>query len=242
MKRSYRAIRSRLRRIYDRIFFFLTDTLGFDRWWRAPHQKHTLDEKLEKYLDFQNGVFVELGANDGFTQSNTRYLEEGKGWSGVLVEPIPELYKRAKRRRRKAKTYQSACVPFGFSQDAIEVMYANLMSYIPGALKDTQTEQKHLDDAVRVQKNIQPYLIKVPARTLTSILIEAQITQIDFLSLDVEGFEADVLRGLDFERFAPRFMLIEARFADDVEAVLGERYDLVEQMAKYDRFYRRLAK
>ena len=58
-----------------------------------------LDRKLEKYLDFDNGVFVEAGANDGINQSNTLYLESRRGWRGVLVEALPVLYEQCRRHR-----------------------------------------------------------------------------------------------------------------------------------------------
>ena len=56
---------------------------------------NALDDKLAQYLDFNNGYFVEAGANDGFKQSNTFYLENARGWKGALIEPIPELYQSA---------------------------------------------------------------------------------------------------------------------------------------------------
>ena len=63
----------------------------------SPNHKHALnyiDDKLEKYLDFRNGFFVEAGAYDGVDQSNTYYLEKEKGWNGILIEPIFENARR----------------------------------------------------------------------------------------------------------------------------------------------------
>jgi hypothetical protein len=57
------------------------------------------------------------------------------------------------------------------------------------------------------------------------------------LSLDVEGYEAQVLRGLDFEHYMPRYMLIETRYREDVEAVIPTAYELAEQMTYHDFFY-----
>lgn len=55
--------------------------------------------KLEKYLDFNNGYFVELGANDGVNQSNTLYFESFRGWHGVLIEPYLPNFNRLVRNR-----------------------------------------------------------------------------------------------------------------------------------------------
>jgi len=50
---------------------------------------NNLDKSLETFIDFNNGYFVELGANDGVNQSNTLYFEHFRGWRGVLIEPCP---------------------------------------------------------------------------------------------------------------------------------------------------------
>jgi len=59
-----------------------------------------IDRKLERHLDFDGGVFVEAGANDGVTQSNTYYFEKFRGWTGLLVEPEPALAAACRRNRR----------------------------------------------------------------------------------------------------------------------------------------------
>src|SRR6185436_12170312 len=57
---------------------------------RARFALNDLDAKLEPFMDFDNGIFVEAGANDGVVQSNTLYFEARRRWRGLLVEPIPE--------------------------------------------------------------------------------------------------------------------------------------------------------
>ncbi|MCL4237598.1 MAG: hypothetical protein KJ047_05045 [Anaerolineae bacterium] len=73
----------------------LFERLGSDRYsWLALN---ALDRKLLPYLSYQAGFFVELGANDGLSQSNTYYYERWQGWRGILIEPVPELCQRAAR-------------------------------------------------------------------------------------------------------------------------------------------------
>ena len=96
---------------------------------------HELDRKLEKYLDFKNGFFIEVGGNDGYTQSNTYYLERILGWRGILVEGIPNLYEKCKRTRKQSSVYNSALVSPDFTDDFVEMHYANLMSVVEGSLK-----------------------------------------------------------------------------------------------------------
>ena len=51
-----------------------------------------LDSLIEHFVNYDNGFFVELGANDGLTQSNTAYFEKSRGWKGVLIEPSPNKF------------------------------------------------------------------------------------------------------------------------------------------------------
>jgi hypothetical protein len=77
---------------------------------------------------------------------------------------------------------------------------------------------------MQVQNIKSTYTVAVPARTLSSILDQYTIEHIDFISLDVEGYEADVLKGIDFSRHCPRYMLIEVHYREDIEAVIQRWY------------------
>ena len=70
--------------------------------------------------------------------------------------------------------------------------------------------KKHIKRGCQLQK-IETYEVKAPVMTLNSILEKRKVKRIDLLSLDVEGFELQVLQGLNFNQFRPRFMLIEVR-------------------------------
>jgi hypothetical protein len=91
----------------------------------------------------------------------------------------------------------------------------------------------------------QPYEVSVPARTLDSLLEEADAPAIDFMSLDVEGYEAEVLKGIDLDRRGPALLLLEmfesfgASLAE-VEEQLGKRYRLLERMSPQDLLYARV--
>lgn len=191
-----------------------------------------LDRKLERHLDFDGGVFVEAGANDGVEQSNTYYFEKFRGWTGLLVEPEPTLA-AACRRNRRARVAQAALVGEEKPGAVVELHFAGLMSTLDGALGDAAATARHVQTGLAVQPEIAATrTVKVPARTLSALLDEAGIARpVDLLSLDVEGAEAMALRGIDFARHAPKFICVEARDAAAIAAVLEPRYRVVEVLS-----------
>jgi hypothetical protein len=79
----------------------------------------------------------------------------------------------------------------------------------------------------------------VPTRSLSALLDEYLMPRVDLLSLDVEGFEAPALRGIDFNRHMIDYILVEARYRTEVEEVLLPHYDLVEELTARDLLYRK---
>ncbi|MGK7922824.1 MAG: FkbM family methyltransferase [Trichodesmium sp.] len=173
-----------------------------------------LDLKLTRYLNWENGFFIEAGANDGISQSNTLYFEKYKNWQGILIEAIPELAEKCRINRSKSVVENYALVPFDYDRDYIKMHYCNLMSFVDGAMKSEVEKEVHLRKGCQVQKINNSYEINVPATTLTGIFDKYGVKNIDLFSLDVEGFELDVLQGIDFDRYQPKFMLIEVRYRD----------------------------
>lgn len=206
-------------------------------WYTPRPSLNELDAKLSKYLNYRGGFFVEAGANDGYKQSNTYYLEHGLRWRGVLVEAIPDLYEKCRQRRPRARVFNCALVASDYPGDQVLMHYADLMSVTDGALGDRQAD--HLEQGIRLQRLDGTYPVRVRARTLESVLDEVKPRRIDFLSLDVEGYELDVLRGLNLARYRPRYILVEAWAYDDIDALLAQHYVQVEQLTYHDYLYRK---
>ncbi len=196
-----------------------------------------LDLKLEQYLNFREGVFVEAGANDGRNQSNTLFYEKRYGWRGLLVEPIPELAEQCRRNRRKCVVENYALVSFDYDLPTVEMTYCGLMSTVRGALA---TEQEHIQRGSEIQ-NIEPRELSVPAITLTELLVRHDFEQIDFMSLDVEGYELSVLQGLDMDRFCPDLLLIECRDREKIDRFLAPYYAAEAELSHHDVLFRRRA-
>jgi FkbM family methyltransferase len=201
---------------------------------------HEMDRKLDEILNQDRGFYVEAGGADGYTQSNTYYLERFRDWRGVLVEPMPELAAAAHRNRPQATVVRCALVAPGHPSGCVEMEFGDLFTTVRGV---------HASDGNWTRGGLilgwRDYRVEqVPAKTLSTVLDEASATRIDLLSLDVEGYEAEVLSGLDLERHAPHWVLVEMhdleRGRAKIGAVLGERYVEHEQLSPMDVLYKRI--
>lgn len=198
-----------------------------------------LDLKLLRYVDKRDGVFIEAGANDGLTQSNTAYLERYRGWRGLLVEPIPELAARCRRNRPRSIVEQCALVPLGREGGVADMTYCNLMSIVSGARGSSDADREHVQRGQKfLAESDVVRSVQVPTACLDTLLARHGIAQVDLLSLDVEGFEPQALAGLDLDRIAPTWILVEANDVSAVEAVIRPRYEFVAQLSHHDRLYR----
>jgi hypothetical protein len=85
--------------------------------------------------------------------------------------------------------------------------------------------RRHLTRGLQIQGLERSYVVRVPALTLTSILDRINPDRpIDLLSLDVEGYEPNVLRGLNFEKYRPHYLCVEVRDRAAVEKPLNGYY------------------
>lgn len=191
-----------------------------------------MDEKLAQLMPWHGGTFVEAGAHDGYTQSNTYYLERHRGWSGLLIEPIPVLRKRCERRRGNSHVVGCALVAPESEGNTAVMQFRDLMSVIDG----DETPR-------RGEAEPHGYSVEVPARTLSSVLDEANLPNPDLLVLDLEGHELDALAGLDRDAYAPLYILLEsldrAVQEPEFDAVLSPHYERVGALSEYDLLYRR---
>lgn len=203
---------------------------------------HGMDRRLNDIIDLDGGFFVEAGGNDGFTQSNTYWLERFRGWRGILAEPMPELAARARVERPASTVVQCALVAEEVEGARVTMTFGDLMSSVAGSHGDATADTAWVAPGLVLGWR-DAYVTDVPARSLSAILDEAGSPEVDLLSLDVEGYEEQVLRGLDLDRHAPRWVLLEVHDTDTglarLEAVLGDRYLLHARLSPLDLLYRR---
>jgi FkbM family methyltransferase len=165
----------------------------------GPHAQFGEDRILERiFSDQGHGYCVEVGAYDGRTGSAS-YLFEQKGWDCLLVEPIPGLADEIRRHRRSvvrncAVSAQEGEATFYVAED-VEQMSTLVLT--PG-------HQEWIHDAGGAVTTI-----TVPTTRLDTLLAEVGFPRIDFITIDVEGHESEVLRGFSLEKHRPRVVILE---------------------------------
>ena len=176
---------------------------GQDRW---------LYENLFK--DKREGIYVEAGALDGLFHSNTLFFEREMGWTGLLIEANPAFLGNLYSHRPDnvlvscALGSELGVQPFRIFTNA-PIGWSGLHSTFSGRrLEDIRARAPDAFAATAT--------ICVQTRTLIGVLRESFVGEVDFLSLDVEGAEYDVLMDYPFEEIPIDVIMVEDNYQDDL--------------------------
>jgi len=178
------------------------------------------------------GVFVDIGAHDGVTYSNTCALEK-MGWTGLAVEPLPPVYEELVRNRRCVTVRGCVAPAAGRRRFRAITGYSEMLSgladeYHPRHLKRIAREMASHGGEVSD--------IDVECYDLNELLERHGIFQVDYLSIDVEGPELKILESIDFGRFDISVIGVENNYLDwriptllvergfDFHAVVGDEF------------------
>jgi FkbM family methyltransferase len=169
-------------------------------------------------------------------------LELFYGWNGLLIEPIDSTFQKLKKNRNGRRNFllKAACVSSSYSLPTVDIIYANLMSTAVGLDTDVEDPVAHAeygtrflapDDSIRVEQ--------VPAITMTRALEIAKAPgEIGLLSLDVEGAELEVLKGIDFQKYQFNWIVVESRKIGRISDFLdGHGYVLLSKLSKHDYLF-----
>lgn len=185
---------------------------------------NNLDKKLLKYLNFKDGFYIECGANDGVNQSNTWYFEKNLNWRGILIEPNKQIFEELKKNRSSKNIFKNVALVSEDFKNKNEEIY----------LTKNNLESKLTNVCTFPNQ-------KVVTETLNNILKEINVNKINFFSLDVEGYEEEVLRGLNLNSFDIDYILIETNNLDKINSTLKScNYILQENLSFRDYLFKKL--
>lgn len=190
---------------------------------------HNLDKQLLEYVNYKNGFYIECGANDGVNQSTTWFFEKHLNWRGILIEPIPDVFNQLIKNRDKGNYfYNYALVSSEYNKKEIDFIYNKNDSLL------AQKSPKSIPKGTVNKKNDK--IIKVKTITLNKIIFSYNLPRvIDLFSLDVEGYEFEVLKGINFNDVKFKYILIETNFPKKLTFFLKNKgYNFVKRLSDYN--------
>lgn len=153
----------------------------------------------------KHGYYIDVGANDPVEHSVTKAFYE-RGWRGISIEPLPSFHQAFEEQRPHDVNLAIAA---GASDG--ELTLYDVPAVRGWASPEASVAEMHRAEGHEVAE------ITVPVRTLASVCEEHVRGEIHFLKVDVEGFEGEVLRGMDFARWRPWVLVIEATLPNSRE-------------------------
>ena len=179
---------------------------------------------IDFYRGYPQGYFVDIGAFDGIFLSNSYKLETELNWSGICVEPLPDKFQQLQSRR------SATCVNTVLADQSGEsvkfVRPKAGQSFLAGIADKLDGWGK--DRSLRGEE------IQLVTRTLTEVLVDQRAPSlIHFMSLDTEGGELDILKGIDFEKYTFGYICVEH---NHVESRRQEMRQILESNGYF--FYR----
>ena len=161
---------------------------------------------LDFYEEKRGGFFIEIGASDGIEISNTYLLETQYEWKGICVEPIPYRYEKLVVNRPNSKCSDKAVIGVSGLKLSFDIAKdGDGMSGISSYIID-----KH-----RQQIDANKETIAVETISFNDLLEQFEAPSfIEYLSLDTEGTELDILKSLDFDSYKFGLIDIEHNFME----------------------------
>jgi len=179
----------------------------------SKYSQYEQDKFVDIYFKKKdNGFFLDIGAHDGISFSNSYFFEKERGWSGICIEPNPDVFVLLNK-NRLSRNYK-VCI----SDTEGSVVFRKIVGYsemLSGILEFM--DQKHID---RINDECAEYNstfedIKVESRNLNAILKSDNIKHIDYLSIDTEGAESKIIKSIDLDEINIEFLTVENNDSSD---------------------------
>ncbi len=167
------------------------------------HQRYFPDKK--------EGTFVDIGAYDGVHLSNTYFFEKELNWTGICFEPIPSVFEKLTL-NRTCSCIQGCVSNKKGTRDFLHIKgYGEMLS---GIVQNYSKEHRKRIGYEFTTNDDSKELLRVKCFLLNDTLAEQGISHIDFLSLDTEGGELDILKSIDFSEITIDVISVEDNYED----------------------------
>lgn len=224
------------------------------------HYKSTLNEEInedgyysqigqDKYFieniikRRRRGVFLDIGAHDGITFNNTYYLEKNLGWTGICVEPNPSSYAKCVKNRNCIVVNKA--IYEVTTDNKAELIIPEGEGKVEGGLEQLCALKGHVREKSLKQDFATQYAkhstIVVLTTSIMDMLNKYQTYVIDYMSLDVEGYELDILKGIDYNKIKIRYLTVEhgndEKYRQEIHDFLGSKGYIQHRGNKWDDEY-----
>jgi FkbM family methyltransferase len=170
-------------------------------------------EVLRFYNNKPAGFFVEVGASDGINLSNTYLLEKQHNWKGICCEPIPSNFQKLVNNRPNSICFQEAV----YSTSGLTLTFdiANNYDLLSGI-------SDHID-SYKANVDSNKTSIQVQTITLLDVLDSANAPSfIDYMSLDTEGSEYEILKNFDFGKYTFGLIDVEHNYNEPRRSMIKD--------------------
>lgn len=164
------------------------------------YSQYDQDKYLENnvFKGHKKGIFVDVGAYNGIKLNNTMYFEMENEWIGINVEANADVFTELVKNRPNSTNINCAiCNTDGEAKFISNSGYTTMLS---GLQDHFDPRHKNRLDKENASKGGKTEIVSVKTRRLESIFDEYAITYVNYLSVDVEGAEYDVLKSIDYDK------------------------------------------
>jgi FkbM family methyltransferase len=206
------------------------------------YSQYKQDEYLNEnfFKNKKNGVFVEIGAHDGVSGSNSLFFEETLHWDGICIEAIPSVFEKLINNRRCKCVCKAAWKENTNKIFRIIDGYSEMLSGLIDCYEDEHVQRIN-NEIFQMHQNFKD--VEVECCDINDLLESHKLFNIDYLSIDVEGSEFEILNHLDFNKFNIEFLTVENNYKSEKirDLMRSENYELICEL-NIDDVYKKIKK
>lgn len=194
-------------------------------------------EWIKDNIEFSDDecLYVDVGANDGLIVSNTAYFDLDLNWKGICIEPHPRAFSELIKNRTNSINL-NICI----SDEEGEVDFCAVSGY--AEMLSGIEKCYHPDHKKRIKSEIEKYggnkeIVKIISKPLRQVLSENEVKKVDYLSIDTEGSELQILKSIDFDAVDIRVISTENSSGSDIKNFLKDKGFIFANFICADEIY-----